>query len=116
MMDEDLEVRRGEELPAVRFGGLLLPAGLLILFGVAGVAVPALVRTPLLLLGGLAFALLVRVAASVRMRSEHTPGSLRLECDVRIRYRGAGRTAMLVAGSLAAMIALSLIAENFGRR
>jgi hypothetical protein len=88
----------------------------LIFCGVAGLAVPGLVRSPILIFGGLAFALLVNVAASVRLRSERTAGAVRLECDVRIRYRGASSTVLVIAGSFAAIIALYLIAENFAPR
>lgn len=118
-MGEDLEPRQRYHLRAAALLGalgLLLPAGILIFCGVAGLAVPRLVRSPILVLGGLAFALLINVAASVRVRSERTAGAVRLECDVRIRYRGANRTVVVVAGSLAAMIALYLIAENFAPR
>jgi hypothetical protein len=118
-MGEEIEPRRRYGLRAAALLGtlgLLLPAGILIFCGVAGLAVPRLVRSPILIFGGLAFALLVNVAASVRLRSEHTPGVVRLECDVRIRYRGANRTVVIVAGSLAAIIALYLIAENFAPR
>ena len=117
-MGEDLESRRGHEVSvAALLGALaLLPVGILIFCGVAGLAVPALARSPILIVGGLAFALLVNVAASVRVRSERTSGAVRLECDVRIRYRGASRTAVVVAGSLVAIVTLYLIAVNFRPR
>jgi hypothetical protein len=117
-MGEEIEPHREHELSAAALLGVLalFPAGVLILCGVAGLAVPRLVRSPILIFGGLAFALLTNVAASVRVRSERTAGAVRLECDVRVRYRGANRAVVIVAGSLAAMIALYLIAENFAPR
>jgi hypothetical protein len=117
-MGEDLESRRGHEVSAAAVLGALalLPVGIFIFCGVAGLAVPALARSPILIVGGLAFALLVNVAASVRVRSERTPGAVRLECDVRIRYRGANRTVVVVAGSLAVIVTLYLIAGNFPSR
>jgi hypothetical protein len=114
------EIEPGRRFPLSAAGLLsmlaLLPAGVLILCGVAGLAVPTLLRSPILIFGGLGFALLVNVAASVRLRSEHTPGAVRLECDVRIRYRGANFTVIVIAWSLATIIVLYLIAENFAPR
>jgi hypothetical protein len=113
-MAEKIEPRRRSSLAAVALVSAvaLFPASQL-LYWVGGFAVSRRLGGPILVLGGLAFALLVNVAASVRLRSERTAGAVRLECDVRIRYRGANSTVVIVAGSLAAMIALYLLAENF---
>jgi len=94
----------------------LIPAGGAIAFGMAGLALPGLFRSPILIFGGLVFALLVSVAASVRLRSEYTPGALRLECDVRIRYRGAGSAVVVMAWSLATIIVLYRLAGSFVSR
>jgi hypothetical protein len=117
-MGQEVEPGRRHELsaPVLLSVLVLLPAGVLILGGVAGLVLPALLRSPILIFGGLAFALIVNVAASVRVRSEHTPGAVRLECDVRIRYRGASSTVLVIAGSFATIIALYLIAENLAPR
>ena len=112
--------RRPARLRAVAaIAGLLalLPAGALVAGGVAGgvagFGVPALLMNPVLILGGMAFALLVNVGASIRFRSDCTPDAVHLECDVRLQYRGANRTVILLAGSLGAAILLYMLTLRF---
>jgi hypothetical protein len=88
----------------------LVPAALLVAGGVAEFAVPPILASPVLVLGGVAIALLVNVGARVRFRSDCTPDAVHVECDVRLDYRGANRTVILVAGGLGAAILLLLVA------
>lgn len=94
----------------------LIPSVVLIGFGVLGLAVPRIVTHPIVVLGGVAFALVVNVAASFRLRAEATEDGLAIECDLRLRYRGANRVVIIAAGTIAALILVYLIGENFGPR
>ena len=87
----------------------LVPAAALVAGGAAGLAVPPFLASPLLILGGVAFALLVNVGASIRFRSDCTADAVHVECDVRLDYRGANRTVILAAGGLGAAILVLMI-------
>ena len=94
----------------------LIPAAVLGVGGLTRLGVPAPLASPIVILGCVAFALLVNVGAAIRWRSRHTADLAEIECDVRLQYRGANRTVTLVALVLGAAIALYLIAVSFGAR
>jgi hypothetical protein len=94
----------------------LVPGCLLLLAGVAGRPVAGLLSHPVLVLGGVAFALLINAAASLTLRSRATLEEISLECHLRIRYRGANTTVLLTAGALGYMLAGYVLVENLGGR
>ncbi len=107
--------RRRFALAAAALGALaLVPSVVLIVAGVSGAAVPRLLSHPILVLGGIAVALVANIGASINLRSQATADEVTLECDVRVRYRGVNRTVLLVAGTLAFIILGYLLVENLG--
>lgn len=92
----------------------LIPSVVLIGFGVFGMMVPRMLTHPIVVLGGVALALLINVGASIRWRMEANAGGVAMECDVRLRYRGLNRAVIIAGGSLAAVILIYLIGLNFG--
>jgi hypothetical protein len=95
-------------------GAIALIPVVLGLGGLAGLGVPAALVSPIVILGCVAFALLVNVGAAIRWRWRRTADLAEIECDLRLRYRGANRTVTLVALVLGATIALYVVAVNFG--
>lgn len=94
----------------------LIPSVVLVTAGVLGFAVPRLLDSPVIVLGGLAAALLVNIGASMRWRADANREGIRMELDLRLRYRGVNRAVIITAGVLASAILLYLIGENFGPR
>ncbi len=94
----------------------LIPSVVLVTAGVLGFAVPRLLNNPLIVLGGLGLALVVNVGAQIRWRAEATRDGIRMEMDLRVRYRGANRAVIIAAGVLASAIIVYLLGENFGPR
>lgn len=94
----------------------LIPSVVLVTCGVLGFAVPRLLDNPVVVLGGLAFALVVNVGASIRWRAEANRDGIQMEMDLRLRYRGVNRAVLIAAGVLASMIIVYLIGENFRPR
>lgn len=112
-MPEQLQSRSGM-LAAVIGVMALIPSVALIAFGVFGMVVPRMVTHPIVVLGGVALALLINVGASIRWRMEANPDGVAMECDVRLRYRGLNRSVIIAGGSIAAVILMYLMVENFG--
>lgn len=50
--------------------------------------------------GGIAFALAINVGGWLSLRSRITREELSVQCDLRIRYRGASATVLLTGGVL----------------
>jgi hypothetical protein len=94
----------------------LIPSVVLVAGGVLGFAVPRLLDSPVIVLGGLAFALLVNIGASVRWRAEANRDGIQMELDLRLRYRGVNRAVIIAAGALASVLIVYLIGENFRPR
>ena len=117
-MSEELTRRpvRGAMIAAGAGAIALIPSVVLVTSGVLGFAVPRLLNNPVIVLGGLAFALLVNFGASIRWRAETNRDGIRMELDLRLRYRGVNRAVIITAGVLASVIIVYLIGENFRPR
>jgi hypothetical protein len=94
----------------------LIPPAIVVIGGVLGLGVPRMLNNPVVVLGGLAFALLVNIGASMRWRAHADRDGVRMELDLRFRYRGINRAVLITAAVLAAAIIVYLIGENFGPR
>ena len=108
-VDVEPRPRRSGAVAAAAGLAALVPAVLLVVGGMTGFGLPPVLTSPVVVLGGVALALLVNVGASVRFRSDCTPDAVHFECDLRLHYRGANRTVILAAGGLGAAILLLMI-------
>ena len=117
-MSEELVRRpvRGALIAAGVGAIALIPSVVLVTCGVLGFAVPRILASPVIVLGGLALALLVNVGAQVRWRAEANRDGIRMEMDLRLRYRGVNRAVIITAGVLASVLIVYLIGENFRPR
>ncbi|HEU5220202.1 MAG TPA: hypothetical protein VFU23_16190 [Gemmatimonadales bacterium] len=107
---------RGAMIAAGAGAIALVPSLLVVAGGILGFGIPRILDNPFVVLGGLGFALLVNVGASVRWRAEASRDGVRMELDLRMRYRGVNRAVLTTAAALATVIVLYLIGENFGPR
>jgi hypothetical protein len=117
-MTEELVRRpvRGALIAAGAGALALIPTVVLVTCGLLGFAVPRVVDNPVIVLGGIGFALLVNVGASIHWRAEANRDGIRMEMDLRLRYRGVNRAVIITAGVLATVLIIYLIGENFGPR
>lgn len=117
-MSEELIRRpvRGAVIAAGVGAVALIPSVALVAGGVLGFAVPRLLDNPLIVLGGIALALLVNVGASMHWRAEANRDGVRMEVDLRLRYRGVNRAVIITAGVVATMLLMYMIGENFRPR
>jgi hypothetical protein len=105
-MAVELEPRpRRYRVVAAAAGALVLvPTAAITIGGAGDLGMALAFAAPYLMLGGLVLALLVNVGASIRLRSRRTDEAVEMECDVRLHYRVADPTVILVVGGLAAAI------------
>jgi hypothetical protein len=94
----------------------LVPGLLLLLGGPLGPPVVGVLSHPVVVLGGVAFALLINAAVSLSLRSRATLEEISLECHLRVRYRGPNTTVLLSAGAIGYMLVGYLLVENLGGR
>jgi hypothetical protein len=94
----------------------LLPAGILILFGLSGNTPPTAITQPILILGGLALAVLLNGGSVLRVHLRREDGSV--VGSVRLQMREALVNWGIVAASvcLGGVIMLYLFVENFQPR
>ncbi len=94
----------------------LIPSVLLVTFGVLGIPMPGIISHPVIVLGGLAFAILINVGSSIRCRVQADGEGISVEGEIRLRYRKLNLVILLAGGAIAAIIFMYLIGENFGPR
>lgn len=66
----------------------LIPPVLLVTTGLFGLAVTLLMSNPVIAIAGIAVLLFVSVGAQTRWRAEANRDGIRMEVDLRLRYRG----------------------------
>jgi hypothetical protein len=94
----------------------LLPAGILVVFGLSGNIPPMTITQPVLVLGGLALAALLNAGSVLRIRLEREDGSVVGSLRMQIREGLVNWGVVAVSVCLGGVILLYLFVENFQPR
>jgi hypothetical protein len=92
---------------------LLLPAGALIVSGLLGLNPPTAVVHPVILIGGLAAALIANLASTVSMKAKCKEGALLGGVAIQVEGRALNLAVLVISVLLIGTIALYLFVENF---